>query len=45
MDPLGALGQELEVRIGVDVQNVYELSLEEGANVHPFLVNLLHSGE
>ena len=43
VDPLGTLGQELEVRVGVDVQNVYELSLEQGANVHPFLVHLLHS--
>ena len=43
MDPLGTLGQELEIRVGVDVQNVYELSLEQGANVHPFLVHLLHS--
>lgn len=43
MDPLGALRQELEVRIGMDVQNVYEFSLQKGANVHPFFVNLLHS--
>jgi hypothetical protein len=41
--PLGALGEELEVGIGVNVENVDELGLEQGADVHPFLVNLLHS--
>jgi len=42
--PLRALGQELEVRVGVDVENVDELGLEQGADVHPLLVHLLHSG-
>jgi len=41
--PLGALGEELEVGIGVNVENVDELGLEQGADVHPFLVHLLHS--
>jgi hypothetical protein len=41
--PLGALGEELEVGIGVNVKNVDELGLEQGADVHPFLVHLLHS--
>ena len=43
--PLGALGKELEVRVRVDVQNVDELSLEQGSDVHPLLVHLLHSGD
>jgi hypothetical protein len=41
--PLGALGEELEVGIGVNVEDVDELGLEKGADVHPFLVHLLHS--
>jgi hypothetical protein len=41
--PLGALGEELEVGIGVNVENVDEFGLEQGADVHPFLVHLLHS--
>jgi hypothetical protein len=41
--PLGALGEELEVGIGVNVEDVDELGLEQGADVHPFLVHLLHS--
>ena len=43
MHPLGALGQELEVWVGVDVEDVDELGLEQGADVHPLLVDLLHS--
>ena len=42
--PFRALGQELEVRVGVDVQDVDQLGLQQGANVHPFLVHLLYSG-
>ncbi len=44
MDPLSALRQELKVWVGVDVQDVDELGLEEGADVHPLLVDLLDSG-
>ena len=43
--PLGALGQELKVGVGVDVEDVDELGLEQGADVHPLLVHLLHSGD
>ena len=43
MDPLGALRQELEVWVGVDVQDVDQLGLQQRADVHPLLVNLLHS--
>ena len=44
-DPLGALGQELEVWVGVDREDVYQFGLEQGSDVYPFLVNLLNSGE
>ena len=40
-DPLGAFGQKLEVWVGVNVQDIDDLGLEQGANVHPFLVDLL----
>ena len=43
MHPLGALGEELEVGVGVDVEDVDELRLEQRADVHPLLVHLLDS--
>ena len=41
--PLGALGQELEVGVGVDVEDVDQLRLEQRPDVHPLLVHLLDS--
>ena len=43
VDPLRALGKELEVGVRVDVQDVDELRLEQRADVHPLLVHLLDS--
>ena len=42
--PLGALGEELEVGVGVDVEDVDELRLQQRPDVHPLLVHLLDSG-
>ena len=43
VDPLGALSQKLEVWVGVDVEDVDQLGLQQRPDVHPFLVDLLHS--
>jgi hypothetical protein len=43
VDPFGAFRQKLEVRIGVNVENVDQLGLKQSANVHPLLVDLLNS--
>ena len=42
-DPLSTFGQEFEIRIGVNVEDIYQFGLEKGPNVNPFLVNLLNS--
>lgn len=43
VNPFGAFSQKLEVRIGMDVQNIDQLSLQQSANVHPLFVDLLNS--
>ena len=43
MNPLGAFSQKLEVWVGVNVENIDQLSLEQSANVHPLFVDLLDS--
>ena len=43
MHPLSALGEELEVGVGVDVEDVDEFGLEQGADINPLLVHLLYS--
>ena len=42
-DPLGALGQKFEVRVGVNIEDIDQLGLEKGSNVDPLLMNLLNS--
>ena len=42
-DPLSAFGQKFEIRVGVNVEDIYQFGLEKGPNVNPFLVNLLNS--
>ena len=42
-DPLSAFGQKFEIRVGVNVEDIYQFGLEKGTNVHPFLVDLLNS--
>ena len=41
--PLGALGQEFEIGVGVNIEDVYQLCLKQGSNIDPFLVDLLDS--
>lgn len=41
--PLGALGEKLEVRVGVNVEDIEKLGLEKCANINPLLMNLLNS--
>ena len=43
VNPLGAFGQKLEVRICMDVQNIDQLCLKQSSNVHPLFMNLLDS--
>ena len=42
-DPLSAFGQKFEIRVGVNVEDIYQFGLEKGPNVDPFLVDLLNS--
>ena len=42
-DPLSAFGQKFEIRVGVNVEDIYQFGLEKGPNVDPLLVNLLNS--
>ena len=42
-DPLSAFGQKFEIRVGVNVEDIYQFGLEKGPNIDPFLVNLLNS--
>ena len=41
--PLGALGQKFEIWVCVNIEDVYQLGLEEGPNIDPLLMNLLNS--
>lgn len=41
--PLGALGQKFEIWVCVNIEDVYQLGLEEGPNIDPLLMNLLDS--
>ena len=41
--PLGALGQEFEIRVGMNIEDVNQLGLEQGPYIDPLLVNLLDS--
>ena len=41
--PFGTLGQKLEVGIGVDIQDIDDLGLQQCSNIHPFLVDLLNT--
>ena len=43
VNPFGTFSQKLEIRIGVDIQNIDQFSLQQCANVHPLFVNLLDS--
>ena len=42
-DPLSALGQKLEVGVGVNVEDIDQLGLEKGPYIDPLLVDLLNS--
>ena len=42
-DPLSTFGQKFEIRVGVNVEDIYQFGLEKGPNVDPFLVDLLNS--
>ena len=43
MNPFGAFSQKLEIRIGMDIQNIDQFGLQKCANVHPLFVDLLNS--
>ena len=43
MNPFGAFSQKLEIRVGMDIQNIDQFGLQKSANVHPLFVDLLNS--
>ena len=43
VNPFGAFSQKLEIRIGVNIQNIDQFGLQKCANIHPLFVDLLDS--